>query len=175
MKRHRSRRQNPVQKLNLVALMDIFTILVFFLMVNSSDVQIKETHDSVALPESSTTQLPEDTLKLYITQDYMFFDKSNQKIDLNDDSDSSIYPQLVAALQSVALSQGEIPEARLEKGRAITVLGDQKTSYTTIQKILASCAQTEFRDVSLAVIYNDVQESASNLNQGTNQSTTASR
>ena len=155
MKRHRSRRQSAAQKLNLVALMDIFTILVFFLMVNSSDVQIKDTHDSVALPKSTTTQLPEDTLKLYITKNYMFFDESNDKIMLDTSSDSSNYPQLIAALRSIAQAQGELPEAHLDRGRAITILGDQDTEYTTIEKVLASCAQTEFRDVSLAVIYRD--------------------
>lgn len=169
MKRHRSRRQNTVQKLNLVALMDIFTILVFFLMVNSSDVQVKDTHDAVALPKSSTTQLPEDTLKLYITQDYMFFEESNQKI-MFDDTSEATYPGLITALNAIASSQGEIPAERLDKGRAITVLGDQKTNYTTIKKVLASCAQTEFRDVSLAVIYKDNDGALTEQNQPTTAS-----
>jgi biopolymer transport protein TolR len=34
-------------KLSLVSLMDIFTILVFFLMLNASDVQVLQRDDSV--------------------------------------------------------------------------------------------------------------------------------
>lgn len=162
MKRHRNRRQKAVQKLNLVALMDIFTILVFFLMVNSSDVQIKETHESVSLPESTTTELPEDTLKLYITQDYMFFENDSRQIALsNFSNETGTYPALVEALTSIATAQGELPESREEAGRPITIMGDQDTSYTTIQQVLASCAKTSYRDVSLAVIYQEEQQEAS--------------
>ena len=39
--------------LNLVSLMDIFTILVFFLMVNSSDVEVLETTSDIRLPDST--------------------------------------------------------------------------------------------------------------------------
>lgn len=159
MKRHRSRRSNDVAKLNLVALMDIFTILVFFLMVNSSDVQIKETHQSVALPESTTTDLPENTLKLYITNSYMFFEDSNVQIPLNTFSEETgTFPDLVAALEAQALKDGQLPESFEDKGRPITILGDQQTDYATIQKVLASCAQTSFRDVSLAVIFEEGAE-----------------
>ncbi|HYQ72258.1 MAG TPA: biopolymer transporter ExbD, partial [Gammaproteobacteria bacterium] len=38
--------------INLVSLMDIFTILVFFLLVNSSDGEVLPTHKAVNLPES---------------------------------------------------------------------------------------------------------------------------
>ena len=158
MKRHRNRRQSPTQKLNLVALMDIFTILVFFLMVNSSDVQIKDTHDSVALPDSKTRTLPSDTLKLYITKDYMFFENQPTQISLDSFSEASgTYPSLVSALEQQATAQGPLPKERQDVGRAITILGDQGTNYTTIQQVLASCAQTSFRDVSLAVVYKDGQ------------------
>lgn len=159
MKRHRNRRQSPTQKLNLVALMDIFTILVFFLMVNSSDVQIKDTHDSVALPQSTTTELPADTLKLYITDTYMFFEDESEQYSLDQFSkESGTYPQLVQALEAIASKQGELPESRQAKGRPITIMGDEKTDYTTIQQVLASCATTSFRDVSLAVIYKEPPE-----------------
>ena len=46
-KRHRSR-----GGLNLVSLMDIFTILVFFLLVNSSEVQTLPNAKDLELPES---------------------------------------------------------------------------------------------------------------------------
>ena len=159
MKRHRSRRNKEVSKLNLVALMDIFTILVFFLMVNSSDVQIKEVHESVQLPESTTTALPEDTLKLYITKNYMFIDNDNQQISLDYRAEDGTYPQLVERLNVFAERQGEIPESMKETGRPITILGDETTDYSTLQQILATCAETDFRNVSLAVVFEEAQAS----------------
>lgn len=41
------RRLNQAPKMNLVSLMDIFTILVFFLLVNSSDVEVLQTDKSI--------------------------------------------------------------------------------------------------------------------------------
>ena len=46
MARHHSRLKK-VPTLNLVSLMDIFTILVFFLLVNSSDVEVIETDKNI--------------------------------------------------------------------------------------------------------------------------------
>jgi len=53
--------------INLVSLMDIFTILVFFLLVNSSDGEVLPTHKSVDLPESVAEKVPRQTLVIMIT------------------------------------------------------------------------------------------------------------
>ena len=51
MDRHHKRHKRSTA-LNLVSLMDIFTILVFFLLVNSSDVEVLPSAKDVQLPES---------------------------------------------------------------------------------------------------------------------------
>jgi len=67
LKRHH-RRGKQQSKLNLVSLMDIFTILVFFLMVNSSsDVQVLNQDNAIKLPDSSAQQPPGDVLALTVT------------------------------------------------------------------------------------------------------------
>lgn len=168
MKRHRNRRNTASQKLNLVALMDIFTILVFFLMVNSSDVQIKETHDSVALPASTTTKMPKNTIKLYITSTTLMLDTGDTSTAQNltpaiqltaHAPDSQVYPELIQQLHAISAAQGPLPDEQINQGRSITILGDQTIDYTTIQRVLASCAQTDFRDVSLAVLFDEGSKS----------------
>lgn len=44
--------------LNLVSLMDIFTLLVFFLMVNSSDVKVLENRAGIRCPTLSPGSRP---------------------------------------------------------------------------------------------------------------------
>ncbi len=61
MDRRHKRHQN-VPTINLVSLMDIFTILVFFLLVNSSNTQQPPGNKSIELPESVAEQLPKETL-----------------------------------------------------------------------------------------------------------------
>ena len=53
--------------LNLVSLMDIFTILVFFLMVNSSEVEVLQSNSDIKLPDSSSEQRPKDRLTISVT------------------------------------------------------------------------------------------------------------
>ena len=53
-------------KLNLVSLMDIFTILVFFLMVNSSDVEVMQSDAAIQLPTANAETLVGNTLKLSV-------------------------------------------------------------------------------------------------------------
>ena len=60
MERHHKRMAKD-SKLSLVSLMDIFTILVFFLMVNASEVQVLQNSKSVELPESSAQQAANET------------------------------------------------------------------------------------------------------------------
>jgi len=61
MEKHHKRKRSALG-INLVSLMDIFTILVFFLLVNSSDGEVLPTHKSVALPESVSEEQPRQTV-----------------------------------------------------------------------------------------------------------------
>ncbi|MGK0261262.1 MAG: biopolymer transport protein ExbD, partial [Candidatus Azotimanducaceae bacterium] len=59
-RRSRGRGKGKTATLNLVSLMDIFTILVFFLMVNSSEVEVLQTSSDIKLPDSTSEQRPEN-------------------------------------------------------------------------------------------------------------------
>jgi hypothetical protein len=65
MEKHHKRNMGK-GTLNLVSLMDIFTILVFFLLVNSSDVQTLPNAKDMKLPESIAEKKPEETVTILI-------------------------------------------------------------------------------------------------------------
>ena len=139
-------------KLNLVALMDIFTILVFFLMVNSSDVKVVNDNKSITLPDSSAETLPANTLTLTIDQKNIL-----------------VQSQPILAIDEITKEQLTLEKLKTEldyhanrrlktsstpppsNGLPITILGDNKTPYDVLKKVLATCAQTDYRDISLAV------------------------
>ncbi|MGY8796845.1 MAG: ExbD/TolR family protein, partial [Woeseiales bacterium] len=64
MERHHKRGKGA--PLNLVSLMDIFTILVFFLLVNSSDVEVLPNTKDVQLPESIAEEKAKETVVIVI-------------------------------------------------------------------------------------------------------------
>lgn len=155
----RLQRQNQrlaqASKLNLVALMDIFTILVFFLMVNQSEVKVLQSNKDISLPRSISTQLPSEKVMLTITANGVLVQgKPVWQGDWQQDS-SQWLPALTEALSAelnyLAQRAGPLPEAQQQSGRALTILGDSSTPYAILRQLMAICAATEYRDLSLAV------------------------
>ncbi|MHA7839477.1 MAG: ExbD/TolR family protein, partial [bacterium] len=53
-----SRKRGGVPKMNLTSLMDVFTILVFFLLVNSATTEVLESPEEITLPASVVEEKP---------------------------------------------------------------------------------------------------------------------
>src|SRR5690606_16380354 len=62
----RRHKRSRVATVNLVSLMDIFTILVFFLLVNSSNTTQLPNQKAIQLPESIAEELPKETLVIMV-------------------------------------------------------------------------------------------------------------
>ena len=65
MAQHQAR--GKAQPLNLVSLMDIFTILVFFLLVNSGQVETLPNAKDLQLPESVAEQKARENVVIIVT------------------------------------------------------------------------------------------------------------
>ena len=61
-----SRNRVQIAKMNLTSLMDVFTILVFFLLVNSGSAEVLETPKQLVLPESVVEMKPRETVVVFI-------------------------------------------------------------------------------------------------------------
>lgn len=140
-------------KLNLVALMDIFTILVFFLMVNQSEVTVMQSDSQMALPVSASEQMPVETAVVSVHLDKVSLQGNIiWQGNLQDQQAfAHLQQQLSNKLAELAKAQGPLPETQQTTGRAVTVLGDKAVPYMLLKQILTACANTEFRNVSLAV------------------------
>ena len=64
-----SRNRVKITKMNLTSLMDVFTILVFFLLVNSGSVELLEAPKNVTLPESQVESKPRETVVILVSAD----------------------------------------------------------------------------------------------------------
>lgn len=149
LKRHQ-RRVKQQSKLNLVSLMDIFTILVFFLMVNSSsDVQVINPDKGIELPVSSADTPPDETLALTVTdQDIIVNGRSVLKRDAMLSFDGEIEPSLKKELDYQAQRAGTPAP---ENGRPITIVADRELPYELLKKIMSTCVDAGYASISLAV------------------------
>ncbi|MCP5164147.1 MAG: biopolymer transporter ExbD [Pseudomonadales bacterium] len=147
---HRRLRQHP--RLNLVALMDIFTILVLFLMVNNGDVEVLQADRDIELPESVSELRPEAALTIRVSE----ADISVGGTPVGLVADALAAPQrtlepLAAELARLAALAPELGEAQRERGRPIVIMATRAMPYELLKRIMATCAASDFRDVTLAV------------------------
>lgn len=156
IKRHQRRGKNQ-GKLNLVSLMDIFTILVFFLMVNSaSDVQVINQDNAIKLPVSSADQMPKETLALTVTEsDILISGRAIVKVNEIRAFNGEVEPLLKAELDYQASRSSA---AVTESGRPITIIADKKLSYELLKKIMTTCVEAGYASISLAVSRQTKQE-----------------
>lgn len=157
MERHHKRMAKE-SKLSLVSLMDIFTILVFFLMFNASDVQVLQTHNSVTLPESTADTAARETLVLLVNADTILLQGQTmasvqQVLAQSDDIIPALEKELLYQKQrtSIVAAQGSNAGSEQEIARAITIMGDQDIPYVLLKKIMQTCAQAGYTNISLAV------------------------
>lgn len=136
--------------LNLTALMDIFTILVFFLMLNQNDSEV-QNNDAIQLPKSIAANELKDTVRILVTKDDVLVQgRPVVKTEAVAAIDGDVIPTLKKELDYLA-SRSVLPEALKEFGRPITIMGDKDTPYAVLKKIMDTCAKAEFNNISLAV------------------------
>ena len=152
MEKHH-RRHKGAGALNLVSLMDIFTILVFFLLVNSSDVQTLPNAKDMKLPESIAEKKPEENVIVLIGRtDILVQGEPVAKIEEVMATKGNDIP----ALREALLSQNDRVLRRAAKddvaGREVTIMGDKEIPYRLLKKVMATCTASDYGQISLAVL-----------------------
>ncbi|MCG6899980.1 MAG: biopolymer transporter ExbD [Gammaproteobacteria bacterium] len=152
MERHHKRAGRSTG-INLVSLMDIFTILVFFLLVNSSDGEVLPTQKSVKLPESVAEQQPRMALVIMVNDtDILIHGKVITSVAALLDADSGAADRLKATLQS-ALGESTLPDTNVKAVRhEATIMGDRDIPYKILKQVMASCTEAGIAHISLAVL-----------------------
>lgn len=153
MQRHHKRLKKG-GTINLVSLMDIFTILVFFLLVNSSDVQNLPNTKDIQLPDSIAEQRPKETLFIVVSeQDLLVQGRRVASVDEVLAGDENIIAPLKKELEYQA--SRSLAPAEKEARREITILGDKRIPYRLLKKIMITCNSVNYNNISLAVSKQD--------------------
>jgi biopolymer transport protein TolR len=152
MQRHHARMRRGAG-LNLVSLMDIFTILVFFLLVNSAEVQTLETPKDIKLPESIAENKPRETVVVHISQDQVLVQGTPVTTLAQVEAlDGNIIEPLKLALKQQSDRVLRDASSADAASREVTILGDRELPYRILKKIMATCTDADYGKLSLAVI-----------------------
>jgi biopolymer transport protein ExbD len=137
--------------MNLVALIDIFTILIFFLLSNTAAVEILPPSKAVQLPSSTSDKDPRDTV-VVVVNDKEIVVQGRRVASVADvmAGDGDIIASLKAELDVLASVQ-TIRKENAGQAKAITIMGDKDISYRLLRKVMVTCARANFSEVSFAV------------------------
>ncbi len=153
MERHHKRKKT-VMSLNMVSLMDIFTILVFFLLVTSSDSEVLPSPKAIKLPESTADKMPKQTIVVMVNNDDIrvngeFVIKASKA---KNSRSATIRPLSTMLKKYIKRDRAKKKSKDKNKRRPVTIMGDKQIPYKLLKKIMLTCAQNDFNNISLAVV-----------------------
>lgn len=152
IKRMTRAKRRKVPALNLVSMMDIFTILVFFLLVNQSSTEELPSPDIIKLPDSVAEQKPEQTIIVMITPDSILVQgQAVAAIDEVMAREDTVIPAVRDVLRAEAGSIISVSGAAAERNRQVTIMGDKQIPFKLLKKVMASCTAAGYQRISLAV------------------------
>ena len=147
----RKQRNKTGLDMNLVSLIDIFTILIFFLMSSAAGVEILTPGKGVSLPQSSTDKAPKETLVITVSGPDILVE-GRRVASVNDALAAE--GDLIAGLKEELDLQAKRVVIRAEnqaQGKAITIMGDKNIPYSLLRKVMVTASRADFSEVSFAV------------------------
>lgn len=152
MQKHHKRNKRGAA-LNMVSLMDIFTILVFFLLVNSSTGEVLPSTKSISLPESISDKKPKETLSIVVSSDNILF--QGQKIasvsEMLEQKSVLIKP-LKERLDSMTKARARFIKKDVPFNGDVTIMADKTVPYSLLKKLMVTCTASNYGNISLAVM-----------------------
>ena len=146
------RNRLKITKMNLTSLMDVFTILVFFLLVNSGSVEILDTPKEVTLPESGVETKPRETVVVFISPTEVLV--QGQLVAMVDDilaGKANVLDPFAARLAEFKGSVIGASTLAVSTSQEVTILADKSVPFTVIMTVMSTCTGEGFENVSLAV------------------------
>jgi len=150
-KLRRARKQSVVTSINLVSMIDIFTIMIIYLLVNTAAVQIVGA-EQVDLPKSIAIEPPRENVAIILTKDDVLVDgEPVMKVaDIKEDG-PAVIPLLKQALLAVSPLSHAQKADESEEGGEVNILADKSIQYSLLKKIMTTCADSQFAKISLGV------------------------
>jgi len=139
--------------LNLIPMLDILSVLVFFLLFHSFNGDMPEQR--LALPNSVVETKPRGTIVVSVTPEAVLVQGQAvaRTADLLDDRVGTV-PEVTERLDQIEVSMNQLrTEPAVEnESKEITLLADKTIPFKVLKKIMTSCTASGYGKISLAVI-----------------------
>jgi len=152
------RSKRKVTGLNLTPLMDVFTILVFFLLFHSSGGDILETPKQIKLPDSVVETKPRETVVIMVSPEVVVVQGEAviNTPELLEDRVRTV-AEITERLEQLERNIIGISTKTVATSKEVTILADKTIPFKVLKKIMSTCTGSGYGRISLAVIQKAVQ------------------
>lgn len=153
MKRMARSKRNKPAGLNLVSLMDVFTILVFFLLVNSASSDVMEPPKQITLPESVVEAKPRETVAVMITEQAILV--QGEPV-ISTEEALATRTAVIEPVKTSLLQQRNnvigVSTRTAANSREVIILAHKTVPFRLMKMVMSSCTSAGFSKISLAVV-----------------------
>jgi len=153
MKRMSRNHKRKLPAMNLTSLMDVFTILVFFLLVNSAASEVLEPPKKITLPDSVVETKPNETVVIVVSETEVTV--QGEVVAMVDDIIKSKQDAILGIsnrLQEMKKNVIGVSTKAISESKEVTILSHKSVPFKVLRKIMSSCTYAGYEKVSLAVI-----------------------
>lgn len=156
--RRMGRNRKKVSGLNLTSLMDVFTILVFFLLANSGSNEVLSPPKQIKLPDSVVESKPRETVVIMVNPDTVLVQgeaivATPELLESKKETVAAISERLEQLQRNVI----GISTKAIVESQEVTILADKTIPFRVLKKIMSSCTLSGYGKISLAVNQKAVQ------------------
>jgi biopolymer transport protein ExbD len=156
MKRmERNQRKLTGLGLNLIPMMDVLTVLVFFLLFHSFNGDIESR---ILLPQSVVETRPRETVVIAVSPEEVQVQGEAviRTPELLDDRIGTVR-EVTERLEQLERNTVGKSTGRASESREITLLADKTIPFKVLKKIMSTCTASGYGKISLAVIQKAAQ------------------
>ena len=148
--------------LNLIPMIDILSVMVAFLLVYSTEVEVVQNSKGIDIPQSISEQRPRETVVVMVTRDDLFVqgERIASLAEVRNTAGNIIAPLRVALKRPSLI--GQVMTEKTIAAREITVMADKSTPYEVLKKVMTTCTDADYGRLSFALMQ---REKAVNLDQ----------
>jgi biopolymer transport protein ExbD len=148
-----SRNRIKLVRMNLTSLMDVFTILVFFLLVNSSSTDVLQTPKRITLPDSVVEEKPRESVVIFVSPYEVTVQgepvaRVAEILEMPGQDIDAIGERLAELSENIiGLNTKTVSESR-----EVTILADKSVPFRVVKKVMSTCTSRGYEQISLAVL-----------------------
>jgi biopolymer transport protein TolR len=152
--------------LNLIPMIDILSVMVSFLLVYSTEVEVVQNTKSIDIPQSISEQRPRETVVVMVTKDELFV-QGERVASVNEirASNDAIIAPLSQALKRPKLV-GQVMTEKDIADREITLMADKGMPYEVLKKVMGTCTDADYGRISFALLQKDRPVDMAKLRHG---------